>query len=981
MAFCPSSYRSQQNTTSFMNFKRCLSVLPCHSLEDFPTFYRGQDADSLLANWTFMWHPKLIQVSNERPTWCRPDQLSDQPDDSIFLIPTIMESDLPFGFQRRVEKAGGKVLNGFADRPSLQQALSQDFEDLNSVQPSTAQAFFALGYAFLQVQLMTRQLRGSSNLDEDAFDDALIQAANSIEEHSSTEEVENPHLQRCFDLLVEEKNCFYPVQSSFVELVLTNPEVIERLASHELQQPAREQNWLVTGETIRTIKKSKNDWSEFSKRIHARSIQLIGGLDREKPFRLLPPESLVNSLLKYQQQIVELVEEDDSFIFAQFAPGLTPHYPSILESTGFAGALHMRFEPVAFPTSSTGNIRWEGDAAGGVLALTEEPKDASRGDSFLRLGLDIGEQIDSAHLSTIVFAHWPGQAHFAFQDLLWINQFGHLFGRSVLLSDYFEDVYDPGYPDDYSNSEYSFSGLKTALNSNTQNPISTIRAHWQQTLTQQQTQIGLTTHVCSLDNAPKWATSLREQLMSTTGAVPDDTEPAALAVDKENAVESRATPELTIEKLLAAHRDTDSFRLRTEQLPIQFSNFDLPKRLVHIQIEGESTHPPVLGSSSDRNPQNGRIALSDHSDGIWDLIVELPGYGATILEHSTSHWKPPSSPKVADNPFLRNEFFEVEIDSTTGGIRGINLHQRRNNLLSQRLSLRTPTPAQEVTVNPQTQTPHRQKPTPYIVPVCNRVDVLRNNRVLGVIQTQSSIFFNDSKIGECTQTMKLTRGSRVLDVSVEVDIEQTWTHSPVHYFCSRLAWKHESEELLGGIHGLRSFIAGQFAESPTYFELVHPAHQITLLTGGLPFHRRSSSRTLDSILIASGETQTSFRFGIGVNLPFGELASREFLTSPFQLPADKAIQSLLHINSRHLLLTHTDWLTDETEKIIGCKLWVREIQGKSGNAKITCRNHLAHATRVDFKGTFLFELETNQNTAMFNFQPFEFGEIHLYWKS
>jgi hypothetical protein len=41
-----------------MKFQELLILLPCHSLEDFPTYHEGDDAHSLLASW---WppHPEL----------------------------------------------------------------------------------------------------------------------------------------------------------------------------------------------------------------------------------------------------------------------------------------------------------------------------------------------------------------------------------------------------------------------------------------------------------------------------------------------------------------------------------------------------------------------------------------------------------------------------------------------------------------------------------------------------------------------------------------------------------------------------------------------------------------------------------------------------------------------------------------------------------------------------------------------------------
>ena len=43
-----------------MKYQELIILLPCHSLEDFPTYHEGDDAHSLLASWSALWHPALL---------------------------------------------------------------------------------------------------------------------------------------------------------------------------------------------------------------------------------------------------------------------------------------------------------------------------------------------------------------------------------------------------------------------------------------------------------------------------------------------------------------------------------------------------------------------------------------------------------------------------------------------------------------------------------------------------------------------------------------------------------------------------------------------------------------------------------------------------------------------------------------------------------------------------------------------------------
>ncbi len=62
-----------------MKYRESIILLPCHSLEDFPTHHEGDDAQGLLANWSALWHPALIASSESVPAWHRVDDPLDRP--------------------------------------------------------------------------------------------------------------------------------------------------------------------------------------------------------------------------------------------------------------------------------------------------------------------------------------------------------------------------------------------------------------------------------------------------------------------------------------------------------------------------------------------------------------------------------------------------------------------------------------------------------------------------------------------------------------------------------------------------------------------------------------------------------------------------------------------------------------------------------------------------------------------------------------
>ena len=180
------------------NYSKLLIVLPCHSMEDFPIHHRGHEAANLLASWTALWHPALIASAGSMPGWHQADNPDigfdeDLIDDSVdsapadssgvllTVIPLISESLLDSELLSNLESKQAVVLSDLDSRDAImERALASNAAATRlaeGLDVGLVQDFCALGYAFLQVQLMTRQLRYSSNLDETHFSETVVGAA------------------------------------------------------------------------------------------------------------------------------------------------------------------------------------------------------------------------------------------------------------------------------------------------------------------------------------------------------------------------------------------------------------------------------------------------------------------------------------------------------------------------------------------------------------------------------------------------------------------------------------------------------------------------------------------------------------------------------------------------------------------------------------------------------------------------------------
>ena len=232
-----------------MKFQELLILLPCHSLEDFPTFHEGDDAHSLLASWSALWHPELLAAAGQAATWRRIEDPPSDLKDKLIVVPSICAQKLPTGFAQRCKDEGGLLIRKTADRGEIVETAlaalkapssgrgdgsagaspSQGNSSTEttpspeprapSPSPDLAADFLALGYAYLQIQLLTRQMRYSSNLDETYFKNTVVAGAVAAVEGNTA--LAKEKLSACFSVLAEERDHYYPVDAFILDLNLT----------------------------------------------------------------------------------------------------------------------------------------------------------------------------------------------------------------------------------------------------------------------------------------------------------------------------------------------------------------------------------------------------------------------------------------------------------------------------------------------------------------------------------------------------------------------------------------------------------------------------------------------------------------------------------------------------------------------------------------------------------------------------------------
>ena len=174
---------------------------------------------------------------------------------------------------------------------------------------------------------------------------------------------------------------------------------------------------------------------------------------------------------------------------------------------------------------------------------------------------------------------------------------------------------------------------------------------------------------------------------------------------------------------------------------------------------------------------------------------------------------------------------------------------------------------------------------------------------------------------------------------------------------------------------------------------------ISLLTGGLPYHRRASRRMLDSVLMIANESQTRYSFAIAVDQPYPTAAATSRLTPNIQFPAggfsasrsgntsdsrQTGVDRLFHFNRKNILATAARPIFNEGGKCEGVALRLKETEARAAQLVISSFRPMKAAEIVKLNGEVFSTLpldEADNRKVSFSVDPLSFLQVNLYFRS
>ncbi len=988
---------------------RLIQLLPSAALEDFPNHLNGELAAGVLANWTAAWHPLLIAKCGNAPIVYGTDQTSVEhappteidndrhdphhreeseqghdsdldsnlaPDfwrDSLVFVPEISLESIADGFAAEVVGSGASLITGMADRNEiLQRAFALlKLESRKTAIPSKESSpstesvccgdFHALGYAYLQIQLLTRKIRYSSNLDQSAFDLRLVQAARAFAENDDVEC--GSAISACYDMLLEEKNNYYPVKPALIDLVLTTPKTVGDRFGKELQN-THLANFLMTGESLHATEGSVLD--KLKSKLDRQQATVVGGNEIELPDTLLSPETTLSQLKRGIATFKQRLDYDLG-IFMRRRFGLMPALPGILEQLDFKGAMHTSLDGGIFPNGAHGTIRWAGDGVASILAKAETLLDASVPETLLDLGVTIGRQIDSTHEATCTFAHWPGRAHVLFEDLIRVAKRSSVLGEFTTLDDHFETLYDPGYASNFSTEEYAAPFLEEAINGASPAPLSRIVDYWRQYFSLKTAQGLIALWFAALLRTPnnrlqqlvdpylQRCDQLSRRIETRTANWSHDPTHRA-EIDNDLAeVTDQLLKELT-ETISGEEREKSETRGQKEEgwalvNPLFFSRrSNLCVTDVDLPDGFYKTKQPFVVHQIAHNQRRA--------------VAEVSGSSVTPIAISGPASAMKKEPPVVDGEKLQNEFFVANIDRQTGALRGILFHGQRGNRAGQRLVLVDKRSAISSTM------------------ACDAFEVTASGHLGGEVKTSGRILMGAETVAHFTQVFRLRRGQRVLELELNIEPTIELRNSKTHYFAHRLAWRDEACKVFGADQFVRSEIYTPKIQSPNFVEIENLDYTLTLLPGGMAYHRRIQRRQLDTLLIVGREQQRKLRLGIGVDLKHALKSAIDFASPALGTKLNSSTTTqFFHLDSKNVLVTDARPVFGAEGEPVVFEMRIQETQRRGGEVTLFTPFKMGKVERTNFHGQSVETLHDQQgagvNQIKLRYAAAEFFQIRI----
>ncbi|MBI1345727.1 hypothetical protein GC163_05500 [bacterium] len=953
-----------------MTYTDVIILIPCHSLEDFPSDVGESAAAGLLNAFAVAFHPAILHKMPQLPRWHRADDPPHPQPGQLVMIPESSVSWLPHDWVNQAREAEAVVVEGVSDRDELLQAA---LLPLASTGDAPLDAEFvrdclALGTVWLSVELLTRHMRNFGNVDEIRFQNRVIGTARAVLAHDR--ETAQAHLQAAFEILLEAREQFYPVDSYLIDLCLLIPDVVNEEFAAQIRSTTA-WNLLVSGTDLTTIAEQHPEIAaDLKTAVAEQRICVLAAEQDDSSVPVLPMSSWLHHLLTGQQTFRRLLGATPN-VWGRRRFGLSPVWPQILQQLGYVGALHVAIDDGIYPDAEHSRMRWQGNDGTLLEAFSRIPLAADGAATFLRAPQRLAESMDNDHVAAICFARWPEVKTPWLEDWRRSQKYAPVLGKFITFDRLFTVTASPGRISNHHAGDYFTPFLLQHVARREANPISRYADH---VLRSQR-----------FDQA-RWCQAM-SRMLHQQPISPDDLAlrqrlEAAGPDGKRDGDVGELTRDLAEYESLSARELTQTLLHGASQTPgMMILNPQRFGRRLHVPWPAGTPYPPVSGAVKAIEP-----GQNQHPG---EVIVDVPGFGFAWLPTSGPSATPAKRsslrPRMPNDAWtIFNERFEVTLNEATGGIGQVRHPQKRQNRFSQLVSFRYPRERQ--IPGGEGEPPFKSQ---YAETRCTGHQLIREHGAWQEFATEGEIIdqLTGQVLAQFQQRTKLDRYRPAIEIDVSLTAVVVPDGDPWNnYFCLRFAWESSSAAVTRCLVDEASEVSNDRFETTEYIEIADETERLTIIPYGLPFHRKTGPRMLDALLIVHGETRRDFHFAVAMDQTYPLEAAREATLPALIVPTESGPPRgastgwLLHIDTRgmELLELHDLGETDSaTTSPVGYVLRVLETEGRGRTARIRLFRSPIAAIKRALSGTTEYPLPLEGDAVICEFKPYELAEIEL----
>lgn len=954
-----------------MSRPELLILIPCHGLEDFPTDLGESEAAGLLNAFAIAFHPALIAATREIPAWRRADDPPAELGSKIFIVPSCSESWLPHGWKETVMAAGGGVVDSTDDREALANGLLETLTSLTAseetatevplsrtgVDPELVADFFAFGSAYLQVDLLTRRMHYYSNLESGPLRVEILGAAEAAV--GGDVEQARRRLSRAFEILLDARERFFPVDAYLIDLCLLIPRLAEKLSA--ALSPVEPTTILATAieweqiaaENPELVERLKTEWG--SKR-----VGLIGGEYREGASTLLPVESVLWDLERGLATFQRLFERKPE-VWARRRYGFSSLVPQILERSKLLFAVHAALDDGFYPDDEHSKFRWEGCDGVGIDAFSRIPLAADSATSFLRLSQRMAESMEEDQAAAVMFARWPEVSSPWFDEFRRIHRYAPVFGKFVTLETFFEETDPAARTHQHPSKEYFAPYLIQAVARGLSDPIARFgeairRRHRFDSLACLHTLSGLLRGTFDSESLT------RAEEMSEAASADAEAE-VQLAADRELSVKVDEAGRTFAGLLLNGAPSRPGVMIFNPLAFPRRTSIELPEGIDAPSVEGPVKHVQFDGTRR-------------------SVTLDLPSAGYVWLPKNVDRGAKveQGGPPTVEEGVLRNEFFEVHLSDETGGIAYIKGFGRQPKRLSQQLAFRFPRKRRIE------GTDWSDEASYYSEMKAGSINYPCTGPALAEAVTTGDIIdqTNGERLAGFKQTIRVWRGKPTVEIEVELDPQKLPEGDPwSNYYACRFAWNDETAVLTRSVQETAQPVPKGRFDAPHYIEIAEDELRTTIVPIGLPFHRRIGDRMLDTLMIVAGETRRTFKFLIECDEAYPLRPALDAYCPPLVVETDQgpptagAAGWLLRVDAKNVQVTSLHPLPATEGEPGGMRVRLMETEGRKKTTRVTCFRTPTAARMVNLAGESLGTLKIDGDAVQVELHKYEIVTVEM----